>query len=319
MAVFARLVARGTHRMRGMTARTVLVSPRCVLSQCDRRGVAVAASGDSACGEVVRLVARRARVVTPWKRCGEGHHRLLRRVALHTRGRVDRLIVSAVAIEAVRCLRLVSVMYVNPLMTTLAVEDRIFDRKVRVMALRARDRGVHLQARMSGGIEFTVAAATLPCAKHMAFGLERVARYAIAWGALSFGVGEGRLVLVASRADSTVDVFECEVVWAMAFVAGNTVIDHVRRVARRQSIDSPTLGGRACRLRLSFLSDLRDGGPEPCSKVSHGKGYRGDEHDERGCFHGPLVWQRRHGRSFLMSRRLLKPGGWGLPPGPPTR
>ena len=211
----------------------------------------------------------------------------------------------------------------NPerLVAVAALGGRLLDRLMRVMAVCAGDVLVHREPGVRRRVEWAVTAYAIPRAVGVAIELEGMAGVAFRPLALFVDVWVRRLLVVACRARSDVDLLEVRPVRVVAIVAVESQVEHVLRVAGREAIGVPGRGDLALRAVLPLLHHRRHDvmrelhEEEPSDKTQHCE----EPDDDQRPLHRPPMGQSLQGRSLALLRRLLKPGGCGLPPGPPTK
>lgn len=208
---------------------------------------------------------------------------------------------------------------IHLLVALIAFAQGLFDRFVWVVAAFAWHRGVHGEAHVAFGLERPVAARAVPSTEHVLLCAKDVASGAIHRHAIEIDVRQCSLLFVACRAHPGVWGFEGLEIRVVAIVASDLVVEYVQRMTLREPHLWPAFGYLARGGCLPLIANHGD---------VTGESRKQDSADERRycdrcnpqyrARHGAPKWQSRQGKSFLMSSRLEKPGGWGLPPGPPT-
>ena len=220
--------------------------------------------------------------------------------------------VGAMAVEAILSAGMRRVVRRPLLVTTLAGR-----RLQRFGLVRAVTSGARCYAVLDDGREFTLRSAVTIAARRSRAGCERVARKATRVGGTA-RVTVRRFVLVTAPANRHARVREASAVEIVTILADDRCTTHVRFMTCAGSILCPR----------RWHGDRSDFDRPPGKHAKESGDARGDERQEAGqCrqdrptsrTHCTLPWQRRQGRSASLSRVLVKPRPWGLPPGPPTR
>jgi len=181
------------------------------------------------------------------------------------------------------------VLDIHLLVAFVALTNRLFGRLVRIVAALAWHRGMHGKPLDPFGLERPMATRAVPSSEHLGLRAENVARVAIHGHTIEVDVGQRRLILVALRAHPGIHVVKAFLGRVVTFVALETFVDHVLRVAGGKAHLGPVVrhgaGGPRCALFFHRWNHVR--GERRVQEPAH-EPHRGENPDDnRRSLHRP--------------------------------